>query len=365
MKQLWCVFPFACVLAVAAPTFEELSTQAEAALDRRPAEAVTLYQQALQLRPKWAEGWFYLGASLSQLRRYAEARDALQKGIPLDPSNGTAWAFLGLSEYELGNYPRALENIQRAQQLGMADNPPFHAEVRARAALVHARASEFEQALVQLQPVAQAGGPKLGVVLDAAGLASLRIPKSPRDLSPEDRAFVHAVGNAAFEFAAQHPAEAKSAFDGVLASYSDRPGVHYLHGMFLLESNPDAALAAFRRETEIDSKNAFAHIQTALILVQRGEAAPAVAVAKQAVALDSRSYFAHTALGRAQLGAGQVKESVISLQTAAKLAPGIAQTQFYLEQAYRRAGRTQEALKAKAEFQRLKAATDPLSQPAR
>ena len=76
--------------------FDDLARRAEALLDSQPAEAAGLYRQALALRPDWAEGWLYLGASFYQTGRYAEASDAFRKGTRLAPGVGMGWAFLGL-----------------------------------------------------------------------------------------------------------------------------------------------------------------------------------------------------------------------------------------------------------------------------
>src|SRR5579871_2633234 len=83
-----------------AESFEDLSRRAQSLIDRDPAQAATLYQQALEQRPDWAEGWFYLGGALHQLGRYKEAVDAFHKVLDLGPKNGVAWGFLSLSEYE-------------------------------------------------------------------------------------------------------------------------------------------------------------------------------------------------------------------------------------------------------------------------
>jgi tetratricopeptide (TPR) repeat protein len=58
--------------------FDDLARRASDALDVHPEQAVALYQRALALRPGWAEGWLYRGASLFQLGRFREARDSLR-----------------------------------------------------------------------------------------------------------------------------------------------------------------------------------------------------------------------------------------------------------------------------------------------
>src|SRR5579863_4168511 len=131
----------ACVLvarmaaaAAQADSFEDLAQRAEAALDTDPARAASLFKQALDQRPSWPEGWFYLGGALYRVERYAEARDAFNKGIDLSPRNGVAWGFLGLAEYELGHIDAARAAIDKGEKLGLGPNTGFEAAVRQRAA---------------------------------------------------------------------------------------------------------------------------------------------------------------------------------------------------------------------------------------
>ena len=46
----------------AAPQFSDVAGRADAARDQgNLPQAISLYSQAVQLKPEWAEGWFYLG----------------------------------------------------------------------------------------------------------------------------------------------------------------------------------------------------------------------------------------------------------------------------------------------------------------
>jgi tetratricopeptide (TPR) repeat protein len=63
--------------------------------------------------------------------------------------------------------------------------------------------------------------------------------------------------------------------------------------------------------------------------------------------------LAHFELGRALLQQGDTAGAIESLETARKLAPDRDATYFQLSQAYRRAGRMQEAGKALAAYQKL------------
>jgi Flp pilus assembly protein TadD len=57
----------------------------------------------------------------------------------------------------------------------------------------------------------------------------------------------------------------------------------------------------------------------------------------------------------------QAAKAIPHFERSIQLQPDNAQTHFYLEQAYRRAGRKLDAQREKAEFVRLKKQEDPLS----
>ena len=50
-------------------------------------EAVTRWQQAVELDPAYAAAWNNLGTGLEQLGRFDEARKAYEKALELDPGN--------------------------------------------------------------------------------------------------------------------------------------------------------------------------------------------------------------------------------------------------------------------------------------
>jgi tetratricopeptide (TPR) repeat protein len=135
--------------------FDDLARRATAALQSDPQEAIGLYRSALALKPSWAEGWFYLGASLYGVNRYPESREAFEKAAKLAPSNGGVWGFLGLSEDRMGDYRQALADIRKGEAAGLPDNPKFVSTVRQCAALICIRSSEFGAAMDQLQPLAK------------------------------------------------------------------------------------------------------------------------------------------------------------------------------------------------------------------
>jgi tetratricopeptide (TPR) repeat protein len=346
------------------PSFEDLVRRAQAALDSRPAEAAGLYRQALGIRPTWAEGWFYLGAALYQTDRYAEASDAFRKGLELSPKVGSGWAFLGLCEAELDNIDQALSDIGKGLELGVGDNWPFQVAVRVKAAQLYIRSASFDQALAQLHPLALHGENSPGLV-DTMGLCALGIPAALSEIPPQRRAVVELAGKAAWALADQRPAEALAAYRQLLEKYPNEPGVHYAYGLYLMETDLAGALAEFQREVRNNPK----HWPTLILLgsLQTRQGAAEAAIQTLRLALKTvpakQRWLCHAELGQAYVAADKVDAAIPEFEAAVRLKPMNAPMHYLLLQAYRRAGRQEDAEKQAAEFRKLKVKEDPLGVP--
>ena len=94
--------------------FERFVKQAdEARLAERFDDAISLYGKALNIKPKWPDGWWYVGAIFYQKDLYPQARDAFQNLVALEPQRGPAWAMLGLCLFQTGDYERAATSLPR------------------------------------------------------------------------------------------------------------------------------------------------------------------------------------------------------------------------------------------------------------
>jgi tetratricopeptide (TPR) repeat protein len=347
-----------------AENFEDLARRAEAALDSEPAQAASLFKQALDLRPSWPEGWFYLGGALYGLDRYEEAREAFHKGLDLTPKNGVAWGFLGLAEYSLGHIDSARTAIDKGEKLGLGPNTGFEAAVRQRAAMILIRSSLFDQAMSQLQPLAkhQENSP---AVVEAVGLCALAIAAEPSKLPESRRKVVEMAGKAMWAATSQRPQDAKDGFDQLLAAYPNEPGVHYAFGLYLLDSDQHAALVEFRKELSGNPNHWPTLLVCAFLETRQGTPEIAMQLVERARKLAPATYFwlCDAEMGRALLAKDQPEKAVPVFEEAVKLQPDNAQTHFYLEQAYRRVGRKSDAQRERAEFVRLKAQQDPRALP--
>jgi tetratricopeptide (TPR) repeat protein len=363
------LFFLASIAAVAAAVtqnqpdhFEALSQQAAAALQNDPAEAIRLYKKALAMQPSWAEGWFYLAASLYQTSAYSESRESFQQAARLAPDNGTVWAFLGLCEYQMSDFGQALADIKKGESLGLGDNRQFVSTVRNRAALIHLRSFDYGAAMEQLGPLARLGD-NSDTTIDALGVSALGMPYLPADVPAQDKALVHLAGQAAWALAAQRADDAAKLCAQLVEQYPKRPGVHYLYGIYLLSNGPDEALRQFQEELQVRPSHVPARLQLAMLKLKSGALDEAMEMAKQALEIQPNNPFCHLAFGRALLGMGQIQNAIPEFESAARFAPQDPQPHFYLEQAYRRLDRIADALKEKEQFAHLKAAQDPLVLP--
>jgi tetratricopeptide (TPR) repeat protein len=345
-------------------SFDELARKAQAAVDQDPAQAAIYFKQALELQRSWPEGWFYLGGVLYRLDRFKEAREAFLKGLDLNPKNGVAWGFLGMTDYALGDLKAAAADIDKGERIGLGPNIAFEAAVRERGAMILIRGSLFDQAMSQMQPLAKRGANSPGLT-EAVGLCTLAIPTLPEKLTEERRKVVNMAGAAMWAAASQHPKEAKEGFDELLAKYPDEPGVHYAAGLFLMDSDQRAALEEFHIELKKSPSHWPTMLVTAFLETRAGRPDVSLQWTEKARKLAPPGYLwlCDAETGRALLAKEQAAQAVPFFERAVKAQPDNAQTHFYLEQAYRRAGRREDAAKERAEFTRLKALQDPQAVP--
>src|SRR5262252_8440546 len=333
--------------------FDEAVKNADQARESgRLDEALDLYGKALQIRPNWAEGWWFAGTILYEKDRYADARDAFRNLVELETKRAQAWGMLGLCEYQTREYDRAVNSLQRGRALGLADNREIESVVRYHAAILYIRFEQFEVEFDILSEFVREAreSPK---IIEAFGLTMLRMPFLPHEIPPDKREQVLIAGRAGFELAARRRDEARKSLAELLAGYPDAPNVHYVHGVFLLSQDSDAALEEFRHELKIFPSHVPSLLQMAFEYLKRNEYETALPLAEQAAQVAPKLYPARNVLGRVLLELGQVDRAIKELEEGARLAPNVPEMQYALARAYTRAGRKQDAARARETFQRL------------
>lgn len=353
--------------ARSAPSFDQLAKRARAAADAdRIPEAIELYAEATAMRPSWPEGWWSLGTMLFDSNQFIKAHDAFVHFLTVEHNQpGPGFGMLGLTEFQLKNYRKALEAVERGRAIGLGDNPAFVGRVLYIDGILKTYFAQPEIGLARLSQVASrlaADHPEtprdavLGdtELLDALGLAALRIRQLPGEIPASQANLVRQAGHAQALIMIQDPISAGAEIKQLVSQNPSEPGVHYMYGVFLLDHDQASALEEFRREIEVSPRSPFARIQLALAFLQAGDYKQGLKFAQEAIALAPDNFVSHVACGRLWLGLGETGHALSELRIAVKLSPGSPEAHFALSRALSAAGQNREAARERTEFERLK-----------
>ncbi len=323
-------------------------------------EAITLYRQALNVQPKWSEGWWYLATLLYDRDRYEEAARAFKQAALLQPKVGSAWAMLGLCEFQLGHYDDALMHIRQGRRIGFVENPELSRVMRFHESAVLILKGEFETAQNTLSTLSSDGLNNEGLII-AHGLAVLRIPVLPKQVNAayRDREMIRRSGWAAHLHAQKNFAEAQREYERMATDFPKTPNVQYAYARFLIANREDEkAITAFQREIENSPNHALARFQIAYIKLRNKQAAEGVELAEQAVKLHPRLALGRYLFGRLLFDVNQNERAIAELEAARGMTPNDARIHFALARAYARANRKIDADKARETFTRLNRLTE-------
>jgi tetratricopeptide (TPR) repeat protein len=349
------------------PTFEQLAREAEAARSAgRLEEAADRYRRALARKPDWVEGRWSLATLLYDLDRHAEAAPQFAKVIAARPRDGLAVALKALCDFRTKDYDAALSGLQMAHALGVP-NPEVDQVAAFHAALLLNRAGNPDAAFEILRAFAEKGRDDPPVI-DAFGLFMLRMPRLPEEIPPEQREMIRLAGRGGYHMSrGRRTAVGRLALEELVSRYPAQPNAHYALGAYIAPDDPDGAMEEFRRELRATPDHYPSLLQMALIETKRGRAAEALPMAEQAAQLAPNVPAAHLALGRALLDLGETTRAVQELEQGIALAPESPDLHFALARAYQRAGRADDAERARREFLRLDRARrgpEPAASPA-
>jgi tetratricopeptide (TPR) repeat protein len=315
-----------------------------------------LYEQLVRMRPRWAEGWWYLGTVCYDQRRFVQAVVAFEKFTTLEPDNGQGWGLLGICEFSAGEVRSALPHLTKARAAGLGDNVDLARNVRFHEAVALTRLGRFEEALAVLVAfgIEHRESPP---VLDALGAATLRIAEPVEQLPPDRQEMVRRFGKAAFLAAERKLDESLKLYDELGADYAGRPNVAFVLGLaqLVIKRDPERAMQYFRTELERDPDHLPAMLRVAFQLLESGQFEPCAAMARRIAELDPGEYAGHYLQGRVLLYAREYDKAIALLEKSATLAPRLAAIRYALYEAYQRSGREQQAVRAREEFSRLDA----------
>lgn len=336
--------------------FQALSEQAaKASAENHLDEAATLYAKALALRPKWTDGWWALGTIEYDRDHYAKAAHAFEKVIALDNKNGTAHAMLGLCQFELHQDAPALKNLLAAENLGVAKDQQLRIVALYHMGVLELRTGKYGAARETFGQLAR-DHIRTPELTTGMGLASLLIKyqDAPAAGTP-GASIVQGVGQAEILLTANDFDQAKQKYAQLTSDFPDYPNLHFAYGRLLLEiHDTDQAVQQFQLELDRDPNhvNSMLEIATALQLIDpQGGLKYAESAARLAPGLP----FAHYILGTLRLATGDAANAIPEFEIARSAFPTEAGVYFALGKAYSAVGRKEDAVKARAEFARLKA----------
>jgi len=347
MKWLLSFLLLCCAGTLQAQSFEDLATQAAAARDANDvARAVQLYHKALDLNPRWQEGWWFTGTLLYDSDQYVLARDAFRHFVDLNAQAAPGWGFLGLCEFETGEYAKALGDIQRALSLGAQKEPQLGAVLLYHEALLLCVLGDFDKALQEYGELLHGdtrGGALNDGLLTSIGLAALRARILPKDVTADRRDLYLSAGKTASLVLTGNYSGAESAFNDLLTKYPTTPNVHYMHGVYLLARDPDAAFAEFKRELEISPSNTAADSMLAWGLLTRGDSEEALPYARQLATATPNAAFAEYLFGRALVETGEVQNGLAYLKRSEQADASNLDTHVSMAAAYSRLHEPEQA----------------------
>jgi tetratricopeptide (TPR) repeat protein len=340
---------------ISAGDFDQVAARAEQARSaNRIEEAIELYRKGLSLRPRWAEGWWYVGALLYERDAFADAAVALSKATALSPKSGTTWVMLGLCEFKLGRFNDALTHIRQGGKLGASADPQFRQVMIYHEGVLLIGKGDFEHAQETLGQLSRDGVENEDVT-NALGLSVLHIRFS--DLLAGDstlRQMVLRAGLAETLAAQKKFAAALDEYERLANDFPTKPNVQYALGRYLLTSNDEKrAVVAFQREIENNPSHLDAHLLLANTKLNLKDFPGGLPYAEKAVKLNPQSPFGHYLLGSLLLENDQTARAITELETARRMLPRQAKIYFALGRAYARANRQKDAAAARSTFTRL------------
>lgn len=336
------------------PSFATLSVKANAARDAdRLDEAAGLYRQALALKPDWAEGWWSLGTLEYDRNSYPEAAKAFRKLVALQPRSGTARVMLGLCEFELGNDDAALDSLAEGRRLGITSEPQLRTVALYHEGILLQRKGKFEASQEILGQLCRQTPYPPEIDL-AAGAIALRV----RDLwLPAEGSVEHQVmqqvGAATCLGIQRKYEEGSQQFEAILASHPQYPNLHYAYGKLLLDANDtDGAIKQFQEEIQNNPKDAVSRLRIASAKY-RIDSAGGLPYAEEAVKLEPSLPLGHYLLGLLLLDTDDYLRAITELEIAQQAFPDQPKVYFALASAYSRAGRKEDAARARERFAQL------------
>ncbi|WP_395737573.1 tetratricopeptide repeat protein [Prosthecobacter sp.] len=285
--------------------------------------ALVEFHKAVELDPGAAPAHYNLASALLQQGQLDESITEFQKAIAIKENYHDAHNNLGVALVQKGRIDEAISHYQRSLKF---EPKNVEAMVNLGAALfAQGKAEEavryYEQALA-LQPDHSGAHNNLGTALLQLGRVQDAMPHFQRaiELRPQSP---EAHGNLAKCLAEnQKYEEAISHYETAVKLRPDYGDAQYGLGLALSRTGRlKEAVRHYELAVECQPKRADARINLGNLLVQLGEVPAAIKHLEQAVVLEPETMLSHNSFGNALLQAGQTAAAAAEFELALKISP--------------------------------------------
>lgn len=286
-------------------------------LERRPADALAAFDQALVADPAIAEASLGRIEALAALGRVAEARDAIDVQLERDPKSGRAWLLRGSLAARDNDFPAATEAFARAieHRRGMNRGQRLQAHVqRIEVLLASGQPDLARTSLAGLE--AEAGGSPI-VSLMRAGIALAS--KDPATAVNELRSFTqaapqHMTGRLLLVTALQYQGSAEQAYAEAVRNVSEFPDRDEprlaLADVLLRMGRPTDAEETLQPLTTRTPPNPLGTAMLAEIRLRSGELVAGISLLEQGLAESPRNSRLQLQLAAAYLANGEARRAL-------------------------------------------------------
>jgi tetratricopeptide (TPR) repeat protein len=274
---------------------EDLLDKGNEARDARKfAEAEDSYKEILKLKPRDARAAYGLGNVYSDQQRWDDAEAAYRNSVAWAPTNADAYVALSVVLVQ----PRA--GGDNAKRFGDAESA--------------ARRS------VQIDPKNAVGWDRLGVALQARGLANSETEHSYRRAIELDPQFAVAYAHLARMLNHVRPAEAVPLYEKAIELAKDPATLNLIADSLQSEQLWPQSEPVLKRALELDARNPTSLMLMGRYLIVYKRFQEAEPYLKSATEVSSRAFQPFNLLGRAYLGMDRLGEAEATYQQASAFA---------------------------------------------
>jgi tetratricopeptide (TPR) repeat protein len=262
---------------------------------KRFAEAEDAYKEVLKLKTRDARAAYGLGNVYSDQQRWEDAEAAYRNSVTWAPNNADAYVAL---------------SVVLTQPTTSGDNAKRFAD-----------AESFARRSVQIDPKNAVGWDRLGVALQARGLANSETEHSYRRAIELDPQFAAAYAHLARVLnKLGKPGEAAPLYDKATELAKDPATLNLIADSLQSEQLWPQSETVLKRALELDSKNPTSLLLMGRLLVAFRRYQEAEPYLKSATEVSSRAFQPFILLGRAYLGLDRYDDAEATYERASTLA---------------------------------------------